>query len=396
MNGRWADSRYSVYRALLGSYLFVHFAHLIAWGPELFSNEGMIRNAANSPIFGIIPSVLSISDSPAMVVVILAIGAVASLFFAAGKYDRIAALVMWYILACLLGRNPLISNPALPYLGWMLLAHLFVSGKRMPREIYIAAWIVLALSYSYSGYTKLLSPSWVSGDTVWYVLQNPLARDDFVRDFFVALGPDVARGIDWIILVVELLFAPLALFRRMRPIVWGIMLAVQFGFLLLLNFADLTTPMLLFHLLTFDPKWIQPAGMRNDTDRVVIFDGVCNLCAHCVRFILRHEADHTLRFTPLQSPAGARLMRDWGFDPEDVKTFVLVADGKAYVRSDAAIRVSRHFDGPWKLLGAIRIIPRPIRDWVYGVVARNRYRWFGRFDACMVPTPEVQARFIQE
>jgi len=130
-------------------------------------------------------------------------------------------------------------------------------------------------------------------------------------------------------------------------------------------------------------------------DNVVIFDGVCNLCAHSVRFVLDHEADQTLRFTPLQSPLGALLMRDLGLDPDDAKTFVLMADGKAYVKSDAAIRVTRYFRGAWRLLGAIRIIPRPIRDWTYDLVARNRYRWFGRFDTCMVPTPQLRARFIE-
>jgi predicted DCC family thiol-disulfide oxidoreductase YuxK len=131
-------------------------------------------------------------------------------------------------------------------------------------------------------------------------------------------------------------------------------------------------------------------------DNVVIFDGVCNLCTHSVRFILDHEAAPTLRFTPLQSPAGARALRELGFDPEDAKTFVLIADAKVYVKSDAAIRVSGYFRGAWKLLGAIKIIPRSIRDWAYDVVARNRYRWFGRVDTCMVPSPDLRARFIEE
>ena len=129
---------------------------------------------------------------------------------------------------------------------------------------------------------------------------------------------------------------------------------------------------------------------------VVIFDGVCNLCAHSVRFILKHEARPILQFVPLQSSAGARLMREFGFSPEDVKTFVLVSGGRSYVKSDAAIRVASHFRGAWKLLGAIRIFPRSVRDWAYDVVARNRYRWFGRTESCMVPAPEVRARFIQE
>jgi predicted DCC family thiol-disulfide oxidoreductase YuxK len=129
---------------------------------------------------------------------------------------------------------------------------------------------------------------------------------------------------------------------------------------------------------------------------VLIFDGVCNLCDESVKFILNHEADQTLRFTPLQSPAGARLMREFGFDPDDAKTFVLIADGQPYVKSDAAIRISQYLSGSWRLLGAVRFIPRPIRDGVYNLVARNRYRWFGRSETCMMPTPALKARFILE
>ena len=129
---------------------------------------------------------------------------------------------------------------------------------------------------------------------------------------------------------------------------------------------------------------------------IVIFDGVCNLCVRSVKFIINHEADQFLRFTPLQSPAGRRLLREYGFDPEDAKSFVLVADGKPYVKSDAAIRVARHLRGGWRLIGAIKIIPRPIRNWTYDVIARNRYRWFGRSEGCMVPTPELLSRFVEE
>jgi predicted DCC family thiol-disulfide oxidoreductase YuxK len=89
-------------------------------------------------------------------------------------------------------------------------------------------------------------------------------------------------------------------------------------------------------------------------------------------------------------------MHDLGLDPEDAGTFVLIADGKAYVKSDAAIRLSRYFRPAWRSLGVIKIIPRQLRDWAYDVVARRRYRWFGRLDSCMVPTSELKARFIEE
>jgi hypothetical protein len=129
----------------------------------------------------------------------------------------------------------------------------------MARPDLLAAWVVLA-RVLITG-CKLLSPSWVSGDTVWYVLHNPLARDYFLRDLVVSLGEGVSRALTWAVLWVELLFAPLALFGRLRPLLWAAMLIVQFGFLLLLNFADLTAPMLLVHLLTFDPAWLRPRQM---------------------------------------------------------------------------------------------------------------------------------------
>src|SRR5262245_3843242 len=103
----------------------------------------------------------------------------------------------------------------------------------------------------------------------------------------------------------------------------------------------------------------------HDVTDVMIFDGVCHLCARSVRFILAHEAQPTLRFVPLQSPAGTRMMRELGLSAQDAKTFVLIVDGRAYGRSEAAIRVSRYLRYPWRMLSAIRIVPRPLRDWGY-------------------------------
>jgi len=129
---------------------------------------------------------------------------------------------------------------------------------------------------------------------------------------------------------------------------------------------------------------------------VVVFDGTCNFCAGSVNFILRHEAGPDLRFAPLQSAAGARLLRQFGFDPADARTFVLLSNGVVYTKSAAALRVCAHFRGAWQWLGAVRIVPRPLRDWVYDRFARNRYRWFGRRETCMLPTPELRARFLLE
>ena len=131
-------------------------------------------------------------------------------------------------------------------------------------------------------------------------------------------------------------------------------------------------------------------------DDLLIFDGECNLCARSVRFVVSREAEPTLRFVPLQSAAGLRLMRRAGVDPVNATTFVLFSKCRVYVKSDAAIRLSAHLRWPWKLLGALRVIPRPLRDWAYDLVARNRYRWFGRSEACLVPPPDLKARFVEE
>ena len=127
---------------------------------------------------------------------------------------------------------------------------------------------------------------------------------------------------------------------------------------------------------------------------IVIFDGVCNLCARSVQFILRHESEPRFQFSPVQSAAGARLLTAHGYSAANVATFVFLSEGKVYTRSTAALRIARHFKGPWQLLRALWIVPRPLRDLLYDLVARNRYSWFGKSDSCLMPTPELSARFL--
>ncbi len=129
---------------------------------------------------------------------------------------------------------------------------------------------------------------------------------------------------------------------------------------------------------------------------IVIFDGVCIFCERTVNFILQHESGSELTFVPLQTTTGTHMLRELGFDPADAKTFVLVDGGRAYSRSSAAIRLSRYLRWPWRALAVVWIIPRPVRDYGYNLIATNRYRWFGLKDSCMIPTPEVRQRFIQD
>jgi predicted DCC family thiol-disulfide oxidoreductase YuxK len=316
---------------------------------------------------------------------------------------------MWLVLASLFGRNPLISNPSMPYVGFMLLAHLFVpaapygsvlargrldpDGRWLfPRGVFLAAWVVLALSYSYSGYTKLLSPSWVAGDNIAYVLQNPLARPWLLRDFLLWIPPIFLTVLTWTVLCVELAFAPVALWSRARPWIWLAMLSIQFGFLFLLNFADLTIGMLLFHLFTFNPAWI-PARRFNPGD-VLYYDGGCAMCHGFVRFLLAEERTTTLKYAPLQ---GAHFRATI---PESMRqglpdSLILRTDDETlHVRSDAVIGVMKVLGGLWTVSAqALRLVPRSLRDAAYDVIGALRYRVFGRAPGeCPIVTPDLRSR----
>lgn len=127
---------------------------------------------------------------------------------------------------------------------------------------------------------------------------------------------------------------------------------------------------------------------------VVLFDGVCNLCTGTVQFLIPRDPDGTLRFAPLQSDVGAALLEDCGYEVGDRESIVLVEDGRCYRKSTAALRIARHLDGRWPLAAHLRVVPRPLRDLVYDLVARYRYQVFGQKSQCMVPTPDVRDRFL--
>ncbi len=135
-------------------------------------------------------------------------------------------------------------------------------------------------------------------------------------------------------------------------------------------------------------------GDDGSTDApLCLFDGVCVLCNGTVRFILRHESGPTLRFCAVQSAAGQALLGRLGLGtmPE---TFLLVEQGMVFARSAAAFRLAAHLQAPWRWARVLSILPRPLTDWLYDRIARNRYRLFGRLEACPVPTPEHRARFL--
>lgn len=126
---------------------------------------------------------------------------------------------------------------------------------------------------------------------------------------------------------------------------------------------------------------------------ILLFDGVCNVCNASVDLVLRRTRD--VRVGALQSPEGQALLVGAGLDPSRLDSLVFFdAAGQVYQRSDAALALAAHFDGAWPLLRALRVVPRPLRDAAYDLIARNRFRWFGQREACRLPTPEERGRFL--
>lgn len=127
---------------------------------------------------------------------------------------------------------------------------------------------------------------------------------------------------------------------------------------------------------------------------ILLFDGVCNLCNGTVQWVIEHDPGAKFRFASLQSETGQQLLQVHHLPTGELNTVVLVDGGKAYTRSDVPLRIVGKLGGLWPILQAFYIVPKPLRNAVYDWLARNRYRWFGKKEACWLPTPELKARFL--
>ena len=127
---------------------------------------------------------------------------------------------------------------------------------------------------------------------------------------------------------------------------------------------------------------------------ILLFDGVCNLCNGSVLWVIRRDPAGRFRFASLQSEVGRQLLAEAGLPPSALSTVVLYADGRFYTRSDAALGVLARLGSPWSWLAVFRLVPRALRNRLYDWIAGNRYRWFGKKESCMIPTPELRNRFL--
>ena len=386
MKNGWTGGQYSLYRAVFAIYLLAHFLPFLPWGRKVFFNEYVPPHNAASSLLDVYPNVPVLSTSPATVAVLLAAGAVLSVFFGMGLYDRAAALGLWYIWACLFSRDALVANPSIPFVGWLLLAHVFLppapygswaargridpgGGWRMPPAVFAAAWIVLAIGYTYSGYTKLVN-------------FTPLG----LPSRLLRLGA-------WTVLALDLAFAPLALLPRLRPCLWGMMLMMHLSLILPIDFADVSLGMVMFHLFAWDPGWIRP--VPGGTERV-FYDGHCGLCQRSVRLILAEDATGAaFRFAPLQGETFAALLTETERAALPLSLVVRTEKGTLLTRSAGVLHILRRLGGVWRLLaGVLVLLPPALRDRLYDGVAHVRLHLFARpAELCPLMPPSLRARF---
>lgn len=128
--------------------------------------------------------------------------------------------------------------------------------------------------------------------------------------------------------------------------------------------------------------------------KIILFDGVCNLCHGGVQFTIKRDQNRVFKFASLQSDFGQKTLNDLGMDPLNLSTFVLLENQRVHTKSSAALRVARELSGPISLLFGFIIVPKILRDWVYTLVATNRYKWFGKQQECWLPDPSLKDLFV--
>jgi len=399
----YSPYQFAIFRIILGSYLVMHFFSLIGYAPEIWSNQGLIPDPATNLTYGIIPNIIGYFDSPIQVQIFISILALLSIALTIGFQRRYVALVLWYGWVCLFDRNNFINNPGIPYIGWLLLCLAVIPlGEKwsitkskdetdweMPKWLFIGAWALMAIGYTISGIDKFQAPSWRDGSAIFHLLENPLARDWWLREFLLGMPDIIIKIKTWGSLALEILFLPLAIFSMTRKWVWLLMIFMHFGILMIVDFADLTLGMLMIHWFTFDSRWLSSKPKEYG---ILFFDGVCSVCNGFIDFLMTADIHHTLRYAPIQGETAKSKLPANLID--DLDTLVLHAGGKQYTRTDAVIRSISAMGGIWKLLMVLLVVPKFIRDNIYRFFAKNRYKWFAKKETCRMPTLEERNKIL--
>lgn len=252
----YSQQQYRIFRIIFGLYLFSHFLSLYPYSRELFA-DGIIPDPLLNPTSKLMPFFLDDYIEWVMGGLVIA-----SLLFTFGIKRRSMALILWLGWAYLLNRNNLISNPGVPYVGWLLLVNIAIEpNSDVHPRIFWVSWFFMGLGYTISGLHKLQCPSWLDGSALFHVLSSVLAKDNFITEFLLS-KPTLLKYSTWATLWIEILTLPLGTFDIPRKIYWIGLMIMHLGILLTINFVDLTLGVLMIHLFTFDARWLKEFPFR--------------------------------------------------------------------------------------------------------------------------------------
>ncbi len=267
----YPEKQFAITRIMLGIYLAIHSGVLIPYAADIFSRKGMLPDPRVNWVYRIWPNPLYHFDQPWVITTIFVVLTCGGFLIAAGICRRPVSLFLWFLWACLLGRNNFTLNPSVPVVGWFLLLFaLTPSGEPwcvgrkkppenewwMPATLYWGTWLITALSYSMSGILKLPSPSWQDGNALFYAVEQLYGRNWFVTDLFLALPDFILKYMTWGALAMEILFAPLCMAHLLRPIAWAAMFGMHIALIFLMIFFDLSIVLVLLHIYLFDIRWL--------------------------------------------------------------------------------------------------------------------------------------------
>lgn len=134
--------------------------------------------------------------------------------------------------------------------------------------------------------------------------------------------------------------------------------------------------------------------ISNMEERVILFDGVCNLCNNTVQFVIKHDTGGKFKFAALQSDYAKETLKNQSLDSASLSSIVLIDEAKVYTKSTAALRIAKYLNNGLPFLYHLILLPKFLRDGVYDIIAKNRYKWFGQQENCMIPTPDLKNRFL--
>lgn len=399
----YSPYQFSIFRIILGLYLIIHFLCLIPYAAEIWSAVGMLPDATANLTYGVFPNILSHLSSAIGVTLYVVFLSISSICFLIGFQRPIVSLLLWYGWASLFDRNNLINNPGIPYVGWLLLVCAAIPKGEplsvtrsstekewtMPYILFFGAWAIMAVGYSISGFDKFMSPSWRNGTAIFHLLENPLARDYFLRDMMATLPMGLIKIKTWSVLFIEMAFLPLAIFKLTRKWIWLAMIMMHLGILLIVDFADLTLGMLMIHWFTFDSEWLKPKPAKSG---ILFFDGVCGMCNGLINFLMSEDKNHALRYAPLQGEtAKDKVSADY---LENLNSIVYQEADKVYTESDGIIHALAAMGGIYKLALGFKLVPKFLRNSIYKVISKNRYKWFGKKEQCRMPTLEEREKLL--